>query len=219
MERIAPILRDAKSEGLFNIVIACETHSKTIRTTLRRIYGYEALFTKQNKNRLQNATILSEPAQTKIARAGFFHKYLLSQHQLGVKNLLYYGDIVSMSNSIENRSPFMDHRLVELAFSSGDKLHVQGASDKAVLRTHSVYKRFRNLLKEKKLFNSPLDRDIKKNMIAELSQSDILNWSIINKTKLSGYINNGKFFEMKFERLLFRLYQVHLWNLVYESEK
>ena len=57
-------------------------------------------------------------------------------------------------------------------------------------------------------------------MIAELSQSDILNWSIINKTKLSGYINNGKFFEMKFERLLFRLYQVHLWNLVYnESEK
>ena len=222
-KELPSILRDAKSEGLFNIVIMALRNSlpKTIRTTLRRIYGYEALFTKQNKNRLQNATILSEPAQTKIARAGFFHKYLLSQHQIGLKNLLYYGDIVSMSNSIENRSPFMDHRLVELAFSSGDKLHVQGASDKAVLRTHSVYKRFRNLLERKKVgFNSPLDRDIKKNMIAELSQSDILNWPIINKTKLSGYINNGKFFEMKFERLLFRLYQVHLWNLVYnESEK
>lgn len=220
---LPPILRDVKSEGLFNIVIMALRNSlpRTLRTILRRIYGYEGLFTTQNKNRLQSATILSEPEQTKIDGAGFFHKYLLGQHQIGLKNLLYYGDIVSMSTSIENRSPFMDHRLVELAFASSDKLHVKGASDKAVLRSHSVYMRFRTLLERKKVgFNSPLDRDIKKNMIAELSKSDILNWPIINKSKLRDYIDNGKFFEIKFERLLFRLYQVHLWDLIYnESAK
>ena len=40
----------------------------------------------------------------------------------------YYGDIVAMANSVENRSPFMDHRLVEYAFSCDESLKVKDDS-------------------------------------------------------------------------------------------
>lgn len=48
--------------------------------------------------------------------------------------LLHYGDAVSMANSVEYRLPFMDYRLVELAFSLPVEQKINGGWSKAILR-------------------------------------------------------------------------------------
>ena len=48
--------------------------------------------------------------------------------------LLRYEDTNSMAHSIEARVPFLDHRLVELAFSLPDALKIKGLDRKRVLR-------------------------------------------------------------------------------------
>jgi asparagine synthase (glutamine-hydrolysing) len=48
--------------------------------------------------------------------------------------LLHYEDRNSMAFSIESRVPFLDHRLVELAFSYSDTDKIDGANTKKILR-------------------------------------------------------------------------------------
>ena len=84
------------------------------KSWMRRIYGYERFFAKYDQS--------PQPLQVKKSIDGksnpsAFNRYLIDQHDLGLENLLYYGDIIAMNNSIENRSPFMDHRLVDFIFS------------------------------------------------------------------------------------------------------
>ena len=67
---------------------------------------------------------LNSRAKNKKATKGFFSNYLKMQHDQGLENLLYYSDIVAMQSSVENRSPFMDYRLVDLSFQCGYFLKV-----------------------------------------------------------------------------------------------
>lgn len=48
--------------------------------------------------------------------------------------LLRYEDTNSMAHSIEARVPFLDHRLVEFAFSLPDAMKIDGMTQKRVLR-------------------------------------------------------------------------------------
>lgn len=50
--------------------------------------------------------------------------------------LLHYGDAVSMAHSIESRLPFMDYRLVELAFRLPQYLKVSNGETKRILREY-----------------------------------------------------------------------------------
>jgi asparagine synthase (glutamine-hydrolysing) len=61
---------------------------------------------------------------------------LLIQHtmQLPLQSLLRFEDRNSMAHSIEGRVPYLDHRLVELAFSLPEDVKLSGVVPKAVLR-------------------------------------------------------------------------------------
>jgi len=61
---------------------------------------------------------------------------LLIQHtmQLPLQSLLRFEDRNSMAHSIEGRVPYLDHRLVELAFSLPEETKLSGVLPKAVLR-------------------------------------------------------------------------------------
>ncbi len=50
--------------------------------------------------------------------------------------LLHYGDAISMAHGVESRLPFMDFRLVEWMFSSGDTVKILDGETKWVLREY-----------------------------------------------------------------------------------
>lgn len=186
------------------------------KSWMRRVYGYERFFAKYDQ---APEPLLFKKHSDDKANPSAFNRYLIEQHDLGLENLLYYGDIIAMNNSIENRSPFMDHRLVDFIFSRGDKLKLHNARDKYVLRTLAPYKRFKAILERNKIgFSSNIKPETKRFMVEELRQSPILAWPIFTNC-LREVLDGDTFETAKYERLLFRFYQVHLWNDVFKINK
>ena len=60
--------------------------------------------------------------------------------------------------------------------------------------------------------------ETKGSMGKQLRQSPILEWPIFTKS-LSDVLAGDTFETAKYERLLFRLYQVHLWNDIFKLNK
>lgn len=186
----------------------------SFRKIMRLVYGYELLFRKYLE--VKTPRWVSVKPATK--NANLLNRYLIWHHNLGLENLLYYGDIVAMRYSIENRSPFMDHRLVDFAFSHDDKLKLKDAIDKYALRMSVAYQEFRDVLERDKVgFSSDILPETKRSMIADLRESQILEWPIFS-SQMRKFINSEAPMQYKFERFLFRLYQVHLWNGIFISE-
>lgn len=64
-----------------------------------------------------------------------FNRYLLSQiNRNGINTILHYEDVSSMNQSIEIRSPFMDYRMMEFAFSIPNNLKFQNGITKIIQR-------------------------------------------------------------------------------------
>lgn len=181
----------------------------------RRLYGYEKLFAQPPKK--ANQKKLTADA-TKKSKNSIFNKFLIKQHQIGLENLLFYGDIVAMNHSIENRSPFMDYRLVDFAFSHDEALKVRDGKGKFVLRTLPEYQRFKNELERKKIgFSSNIKTGTKEKMNKDLKSSPILKWPIFSENFYK-QLSSNTFLQPKYERLLFRLYQIHLWEEIFIQE-
>ena len=182
---------------------------------MRMIYGYERLFRKVRCTKTQRWIKVEDDWNN---NSNFLNRYLIRQHNLGLENLLYYGDIVSMAHSVENRSPFMDHRLVDFAFAHDDRLKLHDAIDKYVLRNSEPYRNFSDILDRQKLgFPSDIFQSTKKSMVDELRKSKIFDWPIFDK-KTRCFVKSEKILTKKYERLLFRLYQVHVWNEIFIGE-
>lgn len=66
---------------------------------------------------------------------GNLNNYLLDKiNSQGLNTILHYEDISSMNQSIEIRSPFMDYRIMEFAFSIPDNLKFINGVTKSILR-------------------------------------------------------------------------------------
>lgn len=185
-----------------------------LKKMMRWLYGYERFFTKYDDDRFTHSTL----ASNRVAKnRNIFNRYLIRQHDLGLENLLFYGDAIAMRHSIENRSPFMDYRLVDFALKKDESFKLWDGIDKYPLKRLTLFEKFASILNRKKLgFPSPIFDDTKLMMIEELKTSPILDWPIFNK-RLLIFICNGGFASAKYERLLFRLYQVHLWEDIFIS--
>jgi asparagine synthase (glutamine-hydrolysing) len=185
------------------------------KTILRMVYGYERLFSPvKSSSRIEIVKCrLSENHNRNM-----LNRYLIRQHRSGLENLLYYGDIVAMRHSVENRSPFMDHRLVDFVFGRDEKLKIHNGVNKFALRALPVYDTFRDVLERVKSgFSSDISFQTKRFMIDALKGSPILKWQIFSD-KVRGFIEGRQAISSKYERLLFRLYQVHLWNEAYGDD-
>ncbi len=184
------------------------------RSIMRRFYGYERLFKPFNQ---PSDELFVNKVVSKSKNHNALNRYLIKQHNLGLENLLYYGDIIAMNNSVENRSPFMDHRLIDFVFSRGDKIKLWNSIEKYALRKLRVYTRFKAVLERKKIgFSSDIKPQTKQLMIKELQNSAILSWPIFTTT-LKQVLHSDVFASAKYERLLFRLYQVHLWDETFKQ--
>lgn len=183
-----------------------------LKRVMRIVYGYEKLFKRHQQPPVGRWIRFDNPVKGNRNR---LNRYLIWYHNLGLENLIYYGDIVAMKNSVENRSPFMDHRLVDLAFQHDDTLKLHDAIDKYVLRVSPSYQQFRDLLERKKIgFSSDINPATKQSMIEDLKVSPILDWPIFS-SNMRKFVASPKAMLAKYERILFRFYQVHLWNEIF----
>lgn len=211
--QIGPLVIDLFREGIGN-VLAMTLRSALpswARRILRIIYGYDRLFSSGIESKSEDSPLWEQASAPRSY--GYLDRYLYKQHATGLRNLLYYGDIVSMASSVENRSPFMDHRLVELSFRANNNLKVSDGINKFVLRKHPVFKQLKSFLDRRKIgFDTPIPVNVKAKMIADLMVSPILGWPIFNKEVIDSFLGSSDVLNPKFERLLFRIYQVHLWQ-------
>lgn len=182
----------------------------------RWLYGYERFFKTYKDDRGLRAM---PRVENRVKNGNALNRHLIRLHDIGLQNLLYYGDIVAMKHSVENRSPFMDHRLVDFAFSRSETLKLWDGRDKFVLRSLREYKGFQDVLGRRKIgFSSDIRPETKGKMILELKTSPILTWPIFTE-RLSRFLEEDGFMAPKYERLLFRLYQVHLWNEIFQRQR
>ena len=212
------VLKDWKEIGFLSITV--EFLRLILPEPLKKIgrffYGYEKYFSR--KKFISDKCMFISKKQS-FTSQDIFNKYLISQHDIGLQNLLYYGDIIAMQNSIENRSPFLDHELIEYIFRNDFSIKVQGCKDKYALRNMELYKRFSKELDRPKVgFSSYINENVKNKIINELTKSEVMNWPIFSRRLLKdlkrGHLNNKKY-----ERFIFRLFQVHLWNEHFVNNK
>lgn len=189
------------------------TLPQPMRTIGRRLYGYGRFFQPMQESPDDAPHSSGRPA---LRCQDAVNRYLIRQHDVGLGNLLFYGDIVAMRRSIENRSPFLDHRLVDFVFAHGPELKISGRRNKVALRQLPAYRRFDQMLNRNKIgFASPIHSATKRRMVDELNASAIRTWPIFTG-ELTRQLTAGLFAQEKYERLLFRLYQVHLWNEIFQ---
>ncbi|MEH6347744.1 MAG: asparagine synthase (glutamine-hydrolyzing) [Bermanella sp.] len=210
------LIEDLYREGPLNsfLMFLRNTLPESGKKLMRRIYGYEKFFSD-----VGDFNGIKKPAKVKLeSKQNALNKYLIEQHDVGLSNLLYYGDIVAMKNSVENRSPFMDHRLVDFSFKAGEKLKVWNGIDKYVLRTLPAYDLFREELERKKIgFSSDIKLQTKEKMTQELINSSIWSWPIFS-LEVKKHVESGMLMQDKYERFMFRLYQVHIWNDIFRAK-
>jgi len=95
-----------------------------------------------------------------------FNNYLLTAiRQQGLGHILHYEDVSSMQQSIEIRSPFLDYRMMEFAFSIPNSLKFHKGVTKAIIRETVGAKLPDSITKNRRKigFNTPfemyLDKD------------------------------------------------------------
>jgi asparagine synthase (glutamine-hydrolysing) len=213
------LILDWFKDGFLNSTIMCLRIilPEQLKKIGRWFYGYEKFFVTYKKNKRNVQTI--KMIRSKYIPLNYLNRYLKKQHTIGLENLLFYGDIIAMKNSIENRSPFMDHRLVEFSFSRNHELKVNKSINKYVLRKNKGYLKFKNLLNRKKVgFDSKIRKNTKSLMIKKILNSKILEMPIFSKKIKENFVK-GLFTKDKYEEILFRIFQIYLWNDIFLDKK
>jgi asparagine synthase (glutamine-hydrolysing) len=115
---------------------------------------------------------------------------------IGLPQILQYEDISSMSKSIEIRSPFLDYRLIEFAFSIPEDYKIRNGYSKYIIRKNASLLSNNIAFNTKKIgFESPdsiiLSSKKLNPFIETVLNSNVLNNSnIFNKQNLSKNLEN-----------------------------
>ena len=169
--------------------------------------------------RSSEISYLSNPEYSKFSSSNLngFMKYNIQY--LGFNQILNYEDHSSMQSSVEMRSPFIDYRIMELAFSLPDKIKFDNGITKKILR--EVYSdrlpasTVNNY--EKIGFMTPFDdwmnKDVTNNFITSVLNSDSFrSKSIWDASKIKNiFENKDRFPDFPFWRVL----NLELWSQAY----
>lgn len=101
----------------------------------------------------------NEPGQWDRAEGDHLRRMLyVDCHTWLADNLLERGDRMSMAASVENRPPFLDHKLVELAFRVDSGMKIKGGSGKWLIKEIARKYLPENIVDRRKVgFKVPLD--------------------------------------------------------------
>ena len=119
-----------------------------------------------------------------------------------------------MAFSIESRVPFLDHRLVEFAFSLNDEDKIKLGITKYILRK-SLAPLLPNAIanrKDKKGFVTPGEIKWLRGPLRFLIDAELKNLDFINKDKAQVLINDFKKGNNKYATLVWRLVVLNYWK-------
>jgi asparagine synthase (glutamine-hydrolysing) len=157
-----------------------------------------------SKINLENYKARKSNCTSSLSNPGSLNEVLLSDVNMVLPgDMLFKADMMSMANGLEVREPFLDHRLVDFAFS----LPVEYKIDH-LLKKKLVRETFRELLpielynRPKKGFEVPLVKFYKKelrSLIIELLNNDfIIKQGIFNSVEIEKFktkVLNGQFYD------------------------
>lgn len=132
----------------------------TARSTGERMQTWFGPFTWFERSSLRPGYgSFHDPGQWQRAGGDHLRRMLyVDCHTWLADNLLERGDRMSMAASIENRPPFLDHELVELAFRVDSSMKIRGTSGKWIVKEIARRHLPANIVDRKKVgFKVPLD--------------------------------------------------------------
>ena len=145
---------------------------------------------------------------------GSWSRYVKSMHSSTLANLIHYGDAISMNNSIESRSPFLDFRLVELAMNFEVEQLFDGNVGKKIHRDMAIKELpdFVTRDSTKFGFNVPINdwfADTKSWGSVVLLSESLEQRNLFRKEDLERLLKNNV--NGKNNRLLYRVLSVEIW--------
>lgn len=139
---------------------------------------------------------------------------LSSLDKLLLNNYLVKVDRASMANSLEVRSPFLDHRLAEFAFTVPDSLKLKGYKAKYLLKKLASEKFARNVFKEpKRGFQIPLGswmRGELKSWVKELLFDSLIHRGLFDSKQIRTVWEEHQLKQNQTD-LLWKLVSLELW--------
>jgi asparagine synthase (glutamine-hydrolysing) len=132
-------------------------------------------------------------------------------HSFMVDDILVKVDRMSMANSLEARTPFLDYRLVEFAMRVPSDLNLKGLQTKALLKESLRGKVPDEILfRKKEGFSIPMKNWLRKELKPMLG--DVLS---ADRIKREGYFNSGYIEKLKDEHWRGTANHAHeLWSLM-----
>jgi asparagine synthase (glutamine-hydrolysing) len=150
-----------------------------------------------------------------------FSNYLLyTINQQGLNHILHYEDVSSMNQSIEVRSPFMDYRLMEFAFSIPIELKMKEGITKLIQR-ETIGKTLPNVItsnRNKIGFKTPFNKYLQEDSEFKKMTTDLVNsYSFRQKTIWNSDSLAREFKKEKANENFpfWRIINLEIWSQVY----
>jgi asparagine synthase (glutamine-hydrolysing) len=124
------------------LTFAAETRAGNLRSTLGNLLAYSSQAFAERASRAWGSEVLPQsllncrhpdPLRFGPRRDNLDHA-LRNEHTRRLRNLLQYGDALSMSVNLETRCPFMDFRVVEFGFRLPMSELIRAGTGKHILR-------------------------------------------------------------------------------------
>ena len=183
-------------------------------STISSEKNIRTLFSKEFIQKIdsQEYTLRKSDCTKNISESGSLNEVLLSDVNMVLPdNMLFKADMMSMANGLEVREPFLDHRLVDFAFSLPVEYKIDNQLKKKIVRDA-----FKDILPQelynrpKKGFDVPLIKFYKRelrSLILELLDENFIKAQGIFDSKeiekLKNSVLNGQYYE-----------QEAVWNII-----
>lgn len=215
--RIPSALRKALIEATINLLPTSELKRSRLRDAKRflkaanlprteRYFRWVTTFNRDNKPELYTrdfaVAVSGQDASNILSRwfdaangAGTLDSTLLTDQMTYLPNdLLVKVDIASMANSLEARSPFLDHKLIEFAASLPENIKMRGVETKSLLKKVAARLVPKEVIYRRKMgFGVPIGKwfrgDMKDFVLGVLLSEKSLKRGIVRPEILKRYVD------------------------------
>lgn len=237
--RLPQSVRKAFVEAPVNLLPSSEIKRSRIRDAKRffqaanlpkteRYFRWMSTFNREAKNEIytddftasvsrQNPSAFLDEWFGKANGSGILDATLLTDQMTYLPNdLLVKVDIATMANSLEARSPFLDHKLIEFAASLPEHLKMQRFQTKSMLKKVAVRLVPKEVVYRRKMgFGVPLGKwfrgEMKDFVCSVLLSEKSLTRGIIKPEMLEKYVNEHTNAERDHSFQLWTLLMLELW--------